>query len=145
MRRSTSFLAVLMFSGVGTFLLANLSSAQAGGGNCQAKLVGKAYNCTLEQPTMPPQAACFEFVTGGLSANFDLVIAPGGVDLGCACDATGSFKSPSYDGSSSPFECVTETGTQLNGKIKSNKLGGQATNTQGMSAVYTCTETATCP
>jgi|HubBroStandDraft_4_1064222.scaffolds.fasta_scaffold197234_2 hypothetical protein len=147
MRGSASFLTVLMFSVVVTFQVANLSSAEAKGGNCEAKLVGNSYDCTLNEPPNPPVPFCAEFETGGISVNFDLfLISTGTSDLGCVCDTTGSFKSPKIDGSSSVFECVDETGTQLNGKIKGKKLDGQASDAAGMSAIYTCTERSTaCP
>src|SRR5271170_2682098 len=102
MKRSASVLAVLMFSLVVTFLLANLSSAMAGGGNCQAKLVGKSYNCSSKQEGEPESTFCAEFVTGGKSVDFDILLLfnDGSEDLGCTCDTTGSFSSPSFDNSS---------------------------------------------
>lgn len=145
MRRSASFLAVLMFSAVVTVLLASSRSAEAGGGNCQEKLEGKSFMCTLKQSTSStPLTKCFEFVTGGISANFDLVVD--GDHSGCVCDTTGSYKSPSFDSSSSSFECVDESGVQHNGKIKSKKLSGQISDVEGESLIYVCTESATpCP
>jgi hypothetical protein len=64
MKRSISFLPVLMLSAVVTALLANLSSAEAGGGNCQAKLAGNSYDCNLKFSDGPPETDCFGFRTG---------------------------------------------------------------------------------
>jgi hypothetical protein len=58
MRRSISFLPVLMLSAVVAVLLANLSSAEAGGGNCQAKLAGNSYDCNLKFSDGPPETDC---------------------------------------------------------------------------------------
>ena len=145
MRQSASFPAVLIFSAVVAALLGNLSPAEAKGGNCQDKLVGISYNCTAKSTLAPtPVTFCVAFGTGGLSANFDLfVVSMVTDDLGCACDTTGSYASPSVDGSSSAFECVDKGGTQFNGKLKSKKLSGQASDAEGDSLIYTCTETAT--
>jgi len=145
MRRSASFLAVLMFSAVVTVLLANSRSAEAKGGNCQDKLEGKSYNCSVKSSiSSMPLTRCFEFVTGGISTDFDLLVD--GDDSGCVCDTTGSYKSPSFDSSSSSFECVDAAGVQHNGKIKSKKLSGQISDNLGQSLIYTCTESATpCP
>jgi hypothetical protein len=141
MRRSASFLAVLMFSGVVTTLLASSPFAEAGGGNCQEKLVGKSYGCTLESSiSSTPLTKCFEFLTGGTSSDF--VLEVDGADSVCVCDATGSFKSPAFDSSSSSFECVDGVGVQHNGKVKSDKLSGQISDTDGESLVYTCKENA---
>jgi hypothetical protein len=137
MRRSASFPAVLMFSAIVTVLLANSSSAEAGGGNCQAKLVGNAYDCDLEFSDTSPVTVCGDFFTGGLSSNFDFFIFPGG-DYGCACETKGSFKSPSFDASASAFECVSESGFQFNGKVTSDKLSGQGTGADGESIDFRC-------
>jgi len=144
MRRSTSFLTILMLSAVVTVLLANLSSAEAKGGNCQAKLAGNSYECNLKYSAGPPATDCFEFRTGGISANFTLTNGTG--ELGCTCATTGSFTSPSFDSSPSAFECVDGSGIQLNGKIKSKKLSGQVTDEGGDSEIYTCTlRSSPCP
>jgi hypothetical protein len=143
MKRSASFLVVLMFSVVVPVLLANFSSAKAGE-NCQDKLVGKAFDCDVNSPEGTGNG-CIEFETGGISMDFDLLA--GGDHYGCACDVTGSFKSPSYDGSSSSFECFsTAAGFLFNGKVKSKKLEGQSINEAGDPAVYNCTEmSSSCP
>jgi hypothetical protein len=143
MKRSASFLAVVMSSLVVTFLLANLSSAEAGGGNCQDKLVGNSYNCTEKESTGGGTVSgCLTFETGGVSSNFDLVIE--GEHYGCACDTTGSYKSPAYDSSSSAFGCVG-LDTLINGKLKSKKIAFQAITESGISDVLSCTETSSCP
>lgn len=145
MRRSAGFSAVLRFSAVVAVLVANSPCAEAGGGNCQEKLVGKSYGCTLKQSgSSTPFTRCFEFVTGGVSSDFDLVV--GTDDSVCVCDTTGSFKSPSFDSSSSSFECVDGAGVQHNGKVKSDKLSGQISDAEGESLIYTCEEgAAPCP
>lgn len=130
-----------------TMLLANSSSA-APGGNCQTRLVNTAYDCLIDSTLAPEQTACFEFATGGLSANFDLFISSmsSSDDLGCTCDTTGSFTSHSFNGSSSSFECVDKGASQLNGKLKSDKISGQATDAAGASLIYTCTKRSSpCP
>jgi len=145
MKRSAIFLTVLMFCAM-TLLLANWSSAEAGGGNCQGKLVGKSYDCNTKYSGVSPTSDCFEFETGGFSKNFDVII-DGLVDYGCSCDTTGSFNSPSFDGSSSSFDCLsTSSGFLLNGKVKGKKLSGQGTSESGDSAIFTCVErSSACP
>jgi hypothetical protein len=140
MRLSASFLAVLMFFAVVTILLTNSSSAQARGGNCQDKLVGKFYNCTGKDSEGGTVTGCIEFASGGLSMDFDLFA--GGNDYGCVCDTTGSIKSPSFDGSSSAFACVTN-GILINGKVKSKKVTAQAIDESGSSQILSCTGIST--
>jgi len=140
MKRSAGFLTVLMFSA----LLTNLSSAEAGGGNCQAKLGGTSYNCDFEISNGTSQTFCVEFGTGGASSNFDLFIPPS-TDYGCACLATGSFKSPKFNGSASAFECVGDDfGTQLDGKVAGKKISGEGNNYLGESIVFSCVKVAAC-
>ena len=143
MKRSTSFLAVLMFSAFVPVLLVNSPPANAGGGNCQDKLVGKSYTCAVEYSGGSSGVECFEFETGGLSSDFDL--HRGVIDYGCTCQAQGS----SFDASGSAFECAADRlgfGYELTGKLKKNKFSGQANTSDGNAAVFKCTETATpCP
>jgi len=144
MRRSASFLAVLMFSA----LLANLSSAEAKGGNCQDKLVGNAYDCTEKDSGGGTSPICWEFATGGSSSNFDLYLGDlGGTDYGCACQGNGSFKSPSFNSSSNEFECVGASfDFEWHGKVSSKKLSGQGSAADGESLFFSCTErTSPCP
>jgi hypothetical protein len=145
MSRSASSFAVLMFSVVVTFLLANSTSVRAGGGNCQEKLVGKSYNCTALTSQDEPGSGCLKFESGGLSADFDLLVQ--GQDYGCVCDASGSVKSPSFDSSSSSFECISVAfGFMINGKVKSKKLTAQGINEEGLQEILDCTESSTpCP
>jgi hypothetical protein len=119
------------------------SSAQAGG-NCQAKLVGKSYDCNEKYSYSTADTGCYEFVTGGISDNFDLII-DGGADYGCACDTKGSFKSPSFDSSSSAFGCIsTDIGYLINGKIKDKKkITGQGIDESGDSVIISCEVRAT--
>jgi hypothetical protein len=139
MRRSASFPAMLMFSVVVTFLLANLSRAEAGGGNCQGKLVGKSYDCNETYGEGFSDTNCYQFETGELSLDFDLFL--GSADYGCACDTTGSYKSPSFDKSPSSFECLSTTaGFLINGKLKGKKITGQGTSQGGDSIIISCEE-----
>jgi hypothetical protein len=132
MKRSANFLTVLMLSAV-VILLANLSSAEAGG-NCQAKLVGKSYDCNFTDNDFPPYSFCLEFGTGGVSQYFDVLL--GSADYGCACDPTGS----SFDKSSSTFECSDNVDPfSLNGKIKGKKLSVQGVGSDGEQYIGACT------
>lgn len=144
MTRSGSFLAVMMFSAFATGLLATASPAQASG-NCQAKLVGNAYDCTYNDST--PILACIEFSTGGISKAFDLSFDPGGT-YGCECQATGSVKAPSFQSSASAFECVSSFSKDaLSGKIKGKKMSAQGSNLNGQfQFVLGCTKRSSpCP
>ena len=133
---------VVMLSLCVAVLLANSRPAQASG-KCQEKLVGKSYNCNFKYSDGTEGPVCFEFVTADVSALFDLDI--GGAEYGCSCDATGSYKSPTFDDSST-FECVSSNSWQINGKTKSKKLSGQGSNRGGVSAIYTCTlSSSPCP
>jgi hypothetical protein len=122
-------------------LLASSPSAVAGG-NCQAKLVGKSFACNIKSSNGPATTDCFEFGTGGISQNFGFFSSKD--TFGCACDTTGSFKSPKFDGSPSAFECVDDSGNQIDGKIKGNKISGQGTDEDGNSMIYTCTVGPSC-
>jgi len=112
-------------------------------GNCQAKLVGKSFACNLKLSNGPPTTDCFEFTSGGTSQNFNFFDDTIG-NFGCACDTTGSVKSPKFDGSLDAFECVDDTGTQINGKVKGRKISGQGTDIDGNSLIYTCTVGPSC-
>jgi hypothetical protein len=139
MKRSAGFAAVLMLSAVVMFLLGNLSSAEAKGGNCQSKLVGKAYDCEVKDSEGSTGSGCIEFESGKISIDFDLLI--GSDDYGCACDTTGSFKSPKFDASSSSFECLSiAAGFLINGNVKSKKITGQSIDESGNSEILSCTE-----
>ena len=122
------------------------STAVSAGGNCQSKLVGNAYDCTVEFSEFATQNDCFDFRTGGLSQNFDLVI-DNGPHYGCACDTTGSFKSPSFDSSLNSFHCLSSfEGFQYNGKVKAQKLSGHGTDEGGVSLIFSCTKRSSpCP
>jgi len=139
MSRPASFLVVLMFS----VMLTGLSSAEAGGGSCQ-KIVGKSYICTRKFTGGSENEICWKFETGGISSQFDLYT--GAADYGCTCEAKGSFKSPSFN-SSSTFDCIdSETGFQFHGKMNSKGISGQGSSENGESDVFSCMESATaCP
>ncbi len=117
-------------------LLGGSPSAVAGG-NCQDKLVGNAYACSIKVSNGPAKTDCYEFTTEGESQHFDFFDSVN--NYSCACDTTGSFKSPKFDGSSDAYECVDDSGTQINGKLKGKKISGQGTDIDGNSLIYTCT------
>jgi len=155
MRRSASFLALVMLSAPATVLLPNSSFAEfSHSRDCQDKLVGNSYECTYTfffgNAGAVTHNNCLEFVTGGLSQNFDLVGVDGSLasDYGCACEEIGSFKSPSTKSSANAFECVGDLGNvvQFHGKIDSNKLHGQASEESGVEIVFDCKKRKTaCP
>ena len=148
MRRSVSFLAL-----VATVLLCAAPRLQ--GGTCQDRLVGNSYDCTYEfnfgqsgvGGGVIAKHNCVEFVTGGLSENFDLVGVDGSLasEFGCACETTGGLKSPSLHISQNAFECVGDS-VQFHGKIDSNRLHGQASEEGGVFIVFDCKKLSTaCP
>jgi hypothetical protein len=131
-------------------------------GTCDAKLVGNSYQCTVVFETLGESAFsrenCVEFVSGGLSFNFDLV----GVgdflsgDYGCQCEVTSSPSSIvkkaerghlpfAFHLSADAFECVGDTVnlTQLHGKIDSDKLYGQGSEADGSTLVFVCRKRST--
>jgi hypothetical protein len=151
MRRSASFLALVIFSAFATVLLCNPSFAEfVHSRDCQDKLVGNSYKCTYTfffgNAGAVTHNNCVEFITGGLSQNFDLVSNDG--SLGCACEELGSFKSPSTKASANAFECVGDpvNVVQFHGKVESNKLDGQASEESGVVIVFDCKKRSTpCP
>jgi len=118
-------------------LLAGSPCAFAGG-NCQAKLVGKSFACSIKSSNAAPSTNCFEFSTEGESQHFDFFDNIN--NFSCACDTTGSYKSPKFDASSDSFECSDESGTQIDGKISGKKISGGGTDLDGNSLIYTCTQ-----
>jgi len=139
MKPSGSTLGVVMLSAMVTVLLVNLSSAEAGG-NCQDKLVGKAYDCTEKESTGGTSDLCWEFSAGGTSSNFDLFLASS-TDYGCACQGKGSFKKPGYNASSNEFECVgASIDFEFHGKVSSKGLNGQGSAATGETLFFSCTE-----
>jgi hypothetical protein len=141
MGRSASLLVIATCSAFLMGLLARSPSAVAGR-SCQAKLVGKSFACNIKISNGPATTDCFEFGTGGMSQEFDFFDSTS--EFGCACDTTGSFKSPKLDSSPNSFECVDNSGTQINGKVKGNKISGQGTDKDGNSLIYTCTVGPSC-
>jgi hypothetical protein len=141
MRRSASLQIVMMSSAFVLGLLANSSCAEAKGGNCQAKLAGNSYDCAYKYSNGTDAADCLDFYTMGYSQNFD-VDTNSFDSFGCACRATGSFKSPAFDESSSAFACVADD-VELDGKLKSNKLSGEVVDQDGESLVFLCKKRST--
>jgi hypothetical protein len=141
MKRSVSFLilvaAVLLYT-----------SSESSGGSCQDKLVGNYYDCSyaITSGQSGPSIGfitrhnCVEFITGGLSSNFDLVGSLGSSDgdLGCACQTTSdALFTPKLDISAKDFECVGDS-VQFHGRIDSNRLHGQASEDNGTYIVFDC-------
>ena len=141
--RSANLLAIVVFSAFLTVL-----PTESHAGNCQDKLANNSYDC-LDKATAGGSVAkfCLEFFTGGVSQYFDAIQPPSNTHLGCACLATGSFKAPSFDASSSGVECVSDDGVQLHGKVKSDKLTLQISYEDGQQHISSCTKrsTASCP
>ena len=141
MTRSASFLVLV----AAVWLCA---SSESWGGTCQDKLVGNFYDCTYGYNFgqsgfgggLVTKHNCAEFVTGGLSQNFDLVSLGFPVDLGCACQTTNT-RIFSFNISADTFECVGDSAgnlVQFHGKIDSNRLHGQASEESGAYIVFDC-------
>jgi hypothetical protein len=142
MGKTARLLAIATCSALLMGLLASSPSAAAGG-NCQTKLLGKSFACNIKFSNGPAGTDCFEFTTGGTSQNFNFFDDVIG-NFGCACDTTGGFKSPKFDGSGNSFECVDDSGTQIHGTVKGKKISGQGTDIDGNSLIYTCTVGPSC-
>ena len=140
MGRSTGLVVVAVFSAIVMGLFANSPSAEAGG-NCQAKLVGKSYDCSFNDNDSGPFTECWDFFTGGDSQYFDL---DNGEDYGCACDASGSSK---FNHSANTFECSDSVAPySFNGKIEGKKLSVQGVGADGEQYIGTCTlRSSPCP
>jgi hypothetical protein len=154
MRRSASFLSLAVLSVFVTVLLCTSASAEPGivhQRTCQDELVGNSYDCNfaffIVGGVVRANGNCVEFVTGGLSQNFDLVgeVTSGASDYGCACEITGSVKLPGE--STNAFECVGDPNVvQLHGKVESNKLHGQGSEESGATILFNCKKRSTaCP
>src|SRR5580692_637661 len=141
MRRSTIFLAVLIVFAVFT----NLSSAEAKTkkGNCEEALTPKSYTCDEQYSDGSTDTACYEFVTGGVSENFDLFVDNSSSDYGCSCDTKGSSKSPDFDASSSSFQCVSNFSVAISGSVKKDKLNINGIVGDGNVVIATCVESST--
>jgi hypothetical protein len=132
------------------------------GETCDAKLVGNSYQCTVVFETLGETAFsrenCVEFVSGGLSFNFDFV----GVgdflngDYGCQCEVTSPRsilkeveRAPglpfAFHLAADAFECVGDTVnlTQLHGKVDSDKLYGQGSEADGSTLEFVCRKIST--
>jgi hypothetical protein len=152
-RRTQIAVAVAIFSMLVLGVVAPPVSSLAGE-NCAAKLVGKGaiaigFTCNVKFSNGSSMTECWTFAPGNLSQFFDIFTETLPVEnelpeYGCACDATGSFKSPHYDSSPDAFECDDGNGTQLQGKLKGHKITGQSSDDQGNSAIFTCTPNTGC-
>ena len=139
MRLSASFLVLL----AGVLLC---TSSKSSGGTCQNKLVGNSYDCSYAINSGQSGSGfgtitkhnCVEFVTGGLSENFDLVGSVPTSDLGCACQTrSDALITPKLDISKEDFECVGDS-IEFHGRIDSDKLHGQASEENGVYIVFDC-------
>ena len=141
MRRRTGVVAVAVFSAIALGMFAYSASAEA---NCQDKLVGKSFNCTSKESEFGTNTGCIEFETGGVSSHFDALFS-GGADYGCSCQTTGGFNSPSFNDSSSSFECdEPDTAFEFTAKLKGKKITGGGANASGAdSFVLSCTLSST--
>jgi hypothetical protein len=117
-------------------------SPSALAGNCEAKLENKSFACTFKNSNGTTTTPCIEFTPTGPSANFNF-FGPMGL-FGCTCDVTGSFKSPSFDNSSSGFACDDGKGDEVYGKIKGRKITGQGSDSNGDSTLFSCTPGPSC-
>ena len=141
MSRSIGLVVAVFFTLAISIFAGSLSASAAG--NCQEKLVGKAYNCTNAESEFGTGTVCVEFATGGISQHFDMFF--GSADYGCTCYATGSANKPSFDNSSSSFSCVEENSDfDFFGKTSGKKLTMQgADSSGGDSYIDSCTERST--
>lgn len=136
MGRSNVVRLMIVCSAIVTGLLASSPSAKAGG-NCEAKLVSKSYDCSFSDNDFPPFTECWSFFTGGASQYFDL--DNGFDDYGCACNPAGSTNTALFDNSGSAFECSDNNQPfMFNGKIKGKKLSVQGVGSSGEQYVGTC-------
>jgi hypothetical protein len=130
----------ILFGGVvvsGFVMVLLASSLSEAAGNCQSKLLGKTYNCTVEDQDFGEDAFTFVFKTGGFSRNFDLFIDS--AEYGCSCNTTGSVGSPKFNSSSSNFECISTNDAYLiNGKVNGKKISGQGTAKDGDGIIFSC-------
>ncbi len=152
MRKARSFLSL---GTVSTFVLGFVIPFSAlAGGNCQDKFVGKSavastFTCTVKFSNGSSMSECWTFAQANLSQYFDIYTEalPSGPELphyGCACDTTGSIKSPQFNNSLDAFECDDGNGDQLQGKLKGKKLSGQSSDDEGNSQIFSCTPNTGC-
>ena len=137
-------LTVLSLAIVSIFVLGLLIAplAALAGGNCDAKLANKSFACTIKNSDGIVSSDCWEFTPTGPSAQFNFFDSKG--LFGCTCDVSGTFKSPSFDNSSSAFECDDGAGDQIYGKLKGKKITGAGSDTMGDSLLFSCTIGPSC-
>jgi len=152
---------IVIVSGVFSMLALGVLIAPAAslaGGNCMAKLIGSAavapgFDCNVKFSNEPSQPECWSFFKeGSLSQFFNLYtesLNSGPLDqlppeYGCACDTTGSYKSPLFDNSAVEFQCDDGAGHQVQGKVKGHKLSGQGSDSQGNAVIFSCTPNTGC-
>lgn len=121
-------------------------------GNCMAKLVGSdavapGYNCNVTFSDGSSETQCWTFASGFRSQFFDILTETSTTELpdyGCACDTTGSFKSPRFNSSADAFECADAVGDQIEGKIKGKKISGQGSDILGNTLIFSCIANTGC-
>ena len=137
-----------------TALVCSLTGVAFAGGTCDAKLVGNSYDCTISLQTgegsfvgTKTRNNCVEFITGGLSNNFDLVGDGLGIngDLGCECEVTSSINSRFFHVSADSFECVGDSVNlvQVHGTVDSDRLRGQGSEANGSIVQFVCRKIST--
>ena len=151
MGRTFSFLSLAIFSELFLGVVCAPVSALAGG-NCQNKLISKGvvptgFTCNVKFSDGSSMTECWTFAHGDLSQYFDIYTENTDTDLdhlGCACGATGSFKSPQFNSSPDAFECDDGSGNRLNGGLKGKKISGQSSDDEGNSQIFSCTPNTGC-
>ena len=115
--------------------LAGLSIA-----DCDAKLVGTAWDCNFSCSTINYGTRCVEFGYYGLSSDFDMYVSGFVGDEGCICAPKGTKASPNFDASQKVFQC-TEVNfpSSFQGKVvSSKKMTGQYWDHFGASCLAVC-------
>jgi hypothetical protein len=125
------------------------------GGICMDKLVGATavapgFDCNVEFSNGTSEAECWTPSTMFRSQFFDILTETLNSpvmelpDYGCACDTTGSFKSPKFQSSADKFECDDDEGDQLQGTVKGKKISGQGSDSMGNAFIFSCTPNTGC-
>lgn len=129
------------------WLVSVAGSDTASAKTCEDLLNSNTYTCQLKNDRGDdPESATFKFTNpGSVSEDFDLNISNApweDLDLACECKAKGSFKNPTFGGSTL-FHCVTVPASAFNlavdGKAGKDTLTGQMVDDSGTSRVYQCT------
>ena len=130
--------------------LALLLPQPAAAQSCAALIRSNAYACTVKRDNGEQFDDCYDFTSPGrLSDKFDLSIAGAGFDLGCSCEAAGTFRQPRFD-RSRRFHCVSsnpearELQLAVEGLASNRRLAGTVVSDFGTSFVFKCRRTRSC-